>query len=92
MDQTMNSDCDCCKCCVREQDKDCCFASWSNNCEMLITDYESNKQNSDFLCTCLCTLLCIGPKLLLLIPFIPFTCYNCIRNTYKKTINTNYIC
>ena len=91
-EQIINSDC-MCKCIQRPPDRQCCLSGFTNHCEILITKYDSkDKELNDFCCTCFCTLLCIGPKLVITLPFLPFTCYNSLRNSCMKTKNNNYIC
>ncbi len=92
-EQTINSDCKYCKCKYSQTGKDCCFASCTNHCLLYITDFDSvDNKNNDFCSTCLCTLLCIGPKFAVTLPMWPFTCYNFLRNKCKDTKNVNYIC
>jgi len=96
-DQIINSDCtycyNNCKCMKRQQDQQWCCSGWYTLCPILITDYDSvQKENNDFCCTCFCTLICLTPKLACICPFIPFICYNSLRNRCMKTENNNYIC
>jgi hypothetical protein len=94
-DQELNSDCSycTCKCIERTSTKQCCLASCANHCEIYFTDYNDvDKMSNDCCSTCFCTLLCFGPKFVLTLPLWPFTIYNSLRNSCKKTSNVNYIC
>ena len=99
-DQILNTDCICC--CKKSQphtqtqsspsSRQCCFSGWSAHSEIFISEYDTVGNNNDACCTCFCTLLCIVPKCVLTSPYMPFTCYNYLRNKCNKTENNNYVC